>query len=117
MEPSHFLSRLADGRAVWVAFGPDAKARGFIELERRGHIDLFYRQPAGTGTGAALYCALEHEARARGLPRLTVDASEGARHFFLRAGFTCRGMRQAERRGVALHNYAMIKSSEPVTTT
>ncbi|MFX0542107.1 GNAT family N-acetyltransferase [Roseovarius sp. S4756] len=109
MEPGAFLARLADGRAVWVAFGADAHACGFVELTSRGHIDLFYCHPTGTGTGLALYAALEQEALARGLPRLTVDASEGARRFFLRAGFACHGRRSVSRGDVPLHNYAMSR--------
>ncbi|MFX0546834.1 GNAT family N-acetyltransferase [Roseovarius sp. S1116L3] len=117
MEPSAFLARLADGRAVWVAFGADAHACGFVELTPRGHIDLFYCHPPGTGTGGALYAALKHEARARGLPRLTVDASEGARRFFQRAGFACQGVRQVSRRGVELRTYPMVKSLAPDAAT
>lgn len=113
MDAEAFLMRLADGRAVWVAFDADARACGFIELTPRGHIDLFYCHPRGRGIGGALYAALEAEARGRGLGRLTVDASEGARSFFLQEGFECHGSRAVLRNGTQLHNYAMSRILDP----
>jgi putative acetyltransferase len=104
--------RARDGRITWVAADKADVAQGFIELEPDGHIDCFYIAPvhAGTGMGAALYAALEEEANSRGLARLYVDASEAARRFFLRHGFTDQGRREFTRRGVAMHNYAMEKA-------
>ncbi|MEX5597923.1 N-acetyltransferase family protein [Pseudophaeobacter sp. C1-32P7] len=105
--------RAKDGRQIWVAADQDDVAQGFIELEPDGHIDCFYIAPdhAGTGIGAALYAALVEEARRRGLDSLYVEASEAARRFFLRQGFTEKGRRDFIRRGVAMHNYAMGKTS------
>ena len=104
--------RARDGRTTWVAADQADVAQGFIELEPDGHIDCFYIAPdhAGTGNGAALYAALEQEARRLGLARLYVEASEAARRFFLRQGFTDQGRRDFLRRGVSMHNYAMEKS-------
>lgn len=104
--------RARDGRITWVAADRADVAQGFIELEPDGHIDCFYIAPehAGTGVGAALYVALEEEACRLGLARLYVDASEAARRFFLRKGFTDQGRRDFLRRGVAMHNYAMGKA-------
>jgi putative acetyltransferase len=104
--------RARDGRTTWVAVDRADVAQGFIELEPDGHIDCFYIAPdhAGTGVGAALYAALEQEARRRGLARLYVEASEAARRFFLRQGFTDQGRREFTRRGVSMHNYAMGKA-------
>lgn len=103
--------RAKDGRQIWVAADKDDVAQGFIELESDGHIDCFYIAPdhAGTGIGAALYAALEEEAYRRGLDSLYVEASEAARRFFLRQGFTDEGRRDFIRRGVAMRNYAMGK--------
>ncbi|NIZ15104.1 GNAT family N-acetyltransferase [Phaeobacter sp. HF9A] len=105
------LAHTQDGRQIWVAADADDVAQGFIELESDGHIDCFYLAPdlAGTGIGAALYERLETQARAAGLASLYVEASEAARRFFLRQGFTDRGRRDFERRGVMIHNYAMTK--------
>jgi putative acetyltransferase len=101
----------ADGRMVFVACDAQDKPLGFIELEADGHIDCFYCHPeaAGTGVGAALYAALEAEARTRGLARLYVEASEPARRFFDKAGFSVLRRREFERRGVQLYNFAMEK--------
>ncbi|UWQ77896.1 GNAT family N-acetyltransferase [Leisingera sp. S132] len=107
-----WASRAADGRRVFVAAdGPEDQPQAFIELEMDGHINCFYCHPqaAGTGTGAALYERLEAEARSLGLRSLNVEASEAARRFFLRQGFAVETRREIERRGVALHNYRMIK--------
>ncbi len=103
--------RARDGRLIWVAADQAEVAQGFIELEADGHIDCFYIAPdhAGAGAGAALYAALEQEAHALGLSKLYVEASEPARRFFLRQGFTDQGRRDFLRRGVAIHNYAMKK--------
>lgn len=105
------LSHTGDGRRVWVAADAQDTAQGFIELELDGHIDCFYIAPqaAGSGAGKALYARLEAEARALGLCRLYVEASEAARQFFLRQGFSEGVRRDFERRGVMIHNYAMEK--------
>lgn len=106
------LERACDGRRIWVAADAVDVAQGFIELEADGHIDCFYLAPevAGTGIGADLYTRLEGEARNLGLSALYVEASEAARRFFLRQGFTEAGRREFERRGVMIHNYAMTKA-------
>ncbi|NSY38585.1 GNAT family N-acetyltransferase [Leisingera sp. ANG59] len=107
-----WASRAADGRRVFVAADTQNQPQAFIELELDGHIDCFYCHPqvAGTGTGSALYERLEAEARSLRLKSLYVEASEAARRFFLRQGFTVETRREVERLGVALHNYRMIKA-------
>ncbi|UWR79024.1 GNAT family N-acetyltransferase [Phaeobacter inhibens] len=103
--------RADDGRSVFVAVDDTDQPQGFIELERDGHIDCFYCHPkvAGTGVGLALYQQLEIRARDLGLSSLFVEASEAAKRFFVRQGFTDEGRREIERRGVTLHNYRMTK--------
>ncbi len=112
------LERARDGRRLWVAADANDVAQGFIELEADGHIDCFYLAPevAGTGIGADLYTQLEGEARNLGLSALYVEASEAARRFFLRQGFTEEHRRDFERRGVMMHNYAMTKTLPEVHT-
>ena len=106
------LAHVAAKHRVWVAADAADVAQGFIELDADGHIDCFYLAPevAGAGLGAALYAALEGEARQMGLTRLYVEASEAARRFFLRQGFAVQGRRDFDRHGVAIHNYAMTKT-------
>lgn len=107
-----FLARVSDTHSVFVAVDDDDNPIGFIELEGDGHIDCFYCHPnfAGTGVGNALYGQLEKAAMAAGLPRLYTEASEAARSFFLKAGFTLIRRRDFEHKGVEIHNYLMDKS-------
>ena len=107
-----FLLRVSDGRSVFVAVDNDDKPISFIELEGDGHIDCFYCHPdfAGTGVGNALYVRLERAALTTGLSHLYTEASEAARRFFLKVGFTLIKRRDFERNGVEIHNYLMEKS-------
>jgi putative acetyltransferase len=107
-----FLSRVTDGRKVFVAVNGDDTPLGFIELEANGHIDRFYCRPdvVGTGVGSALYGCLERAALDMGLSLLLVEASEVARDFFLRRGFRLIRRQDFERNGIAIHNYVMDKS-------
>ena len=56
------------------------------------------------------YDWLESFALKRGIERLHVEASEGARPLFRRKGFAVLERRESERRGVPIHNDAMAKS-------
>lgn len=99
----------ADGRIALVA-AEDDRPLAFGDVEPDAHIQFLYRDPeAPRHATALLYAALEAEARARGTARLTVEASEPARRFFLRRGFTALHRRDLEIGGVAIHNYAMEK--------
>ena len=111
-DPEDFVARLSDGRAVWVLADGNDHAQGFIELMRAGCIDRFYCVPsfAGKGGGRALYTKLEAQARAWSLTSLSVDASEAARGFFQRQGFTVAARQELQRHGVDLHNYLMKKA-------
>ena len=66
-------------------------------------------EAAGTGVAAALYDRLERTARERGMKRLHAEASEAARRFFLRKGFSVVNRRAFEISGVPIHNYAVEK--------
>jgi putative acetyltransferase len=63
---------------------------GFISLDAPTEIGLFYVHPAvaGQGVGRMLYDAVERIAGSRGTPHLSVDASDTAREFFARRGFS-----------------------------
>lgn len=109
--PERWRAMMADGRTVLAAVDASDRLLAFGDLEADGHIDFLYAAPeaAGTGVVAALYAALEDEARARGIPRLYSEASEAACRFFTRRGFTVLHRRDLEVDGVAIHNYAVEK--------
>ena len=82
------------------------------DLEADGHIDHLYCSPEAAGSGAAGAVLDALLARAEGLPRLYVEASELARGLFERKGFVVERRRDFEIRGVAIHNYAMARRLE-----
>ncbi|MDD9718629.1 GNAT family N-acetyltransferase [Dinoroseobacter sp. PD6] len=106
-----FHARVSDGRAVTVAVSNEDVPVAFIELEADGHIDCFYCHPdvAGSGVGRALFGHAQSQALTAGVKRLTVEASEAARRFFLREGFHVMARREFQLLGVSIHNYAMEK--------
>ena len=63
---------------------------GFISLDAPTEIGLFYVHPAaaGQGVGRMLCDAVEKLSTSRRVPHLLVDASDTAREFFERRGFT-----------------------------
>lgn len=83
----------------------------FAEIEDDGHLDMFYcrQDVVGRGVGSSLYRAIEREARARGLVRMTTEASITARPFFERQGFVVAREQLVVLRGVELKNFAMEK--------
>ena len=102
---------LSDGRLALVTADAEGRVVAFGDLEADGHIDFLYAAPeaAGTGVVSGLYDALEDAARAAGMARLYSEASEAARRFFLKKGFTVLHRRDFAVRGVAIHNYAVEK--------
>ena len=84
----------------------------FIDLEPDGHIDRLFCGPEAVGRGIAsrLYQALETAARAQDIERLFTEASELARRFFERKGFTVLQRQDKILRGVPIHNYRMAKT-------
>ncbi len=83
-----FAERLGKHLALIATLG--GSPIGFITLDSPTAIGLFYVHPAaaGQGAGAMLYNAVEKIAGARGAPHLSVDASDSAREFFARRGFS-----------------------------
>ncbi len=106
-----FQSLYVDGRIALVAerlgLGPIA----FGDLKPDGRINYFYCRPDHTRTGATLmlYQRLEGAARSLGLDLISVEASEFARSFFERAGFSVRRKQDVRIGSVHIHNYAMEK--------
>lgn len=110
-DPARFLARGTDGRILLVAEGADGNPLAYGDVEADGHIDHLFCRPdaAGTGVTATLYTALEAAAAAQDIARLYTEASEPARRFFERRGFTVDQRRDFELAGVPMHNYAMHK--------
>ena len=83
-----FAARLAKHLTLIATM--EGSAVGFISLDAPTEIGLFYVHPAvaGRGVGKMLCDAVEKLSTARGAPHLSVDASDTAREFFERKGFT-----------------------------
>ena len=107
-----FRAKMADGRRCWVATDHGGRVMAFVDLEADGHIDFLFADPevAGQGVASRLVDMLESAARGDGMTRLHVEASEAARRFFLKRGYTVQGRRDFEIGGVAIHNYAMERA-------
>jgi len=100
---------MADGRFRLVGEG-DGRLAAFIDVTLEGLVHFLYADPeAGKGAADAVYQAAETRARAAGLTRLTAEASDLARGFFLRRGYVDRGRRDFEVAGVAIHNHTVEK--------
>ena len=101
-----------DGRLILVAVNEADEPLAYADLEANGHIDHLYchSEVIGAGVASALYDELELEARARGMDRLFVEASEAALRLFARKGFARVERQDFILRGVAIHNYLMEKS-------
>lgn len=109
--PDEWHDMYTDGRNTFVAVDEAGSPQGFIDLEPDGHIDFFYCAPevAGTGVAASLYDVLEDVAKRRKLSRLFVEASEAAKRFFEKRGFTLISKHGHNIGGVDIHNYEMEK--------
>ncbi|MEO0859828.1 MAG: GNAT family N-acetyltransferase [Pseudomonadota bacterium] len=105
-----YAARLT-GQRVWVAT-EDGVLTGFVTLRPDGYLDFAYVLPEmrGTGTADALLAMLENHARARALPRLFTRASDMARPFFARHGWTVIGPAPQTRAGLVLPATDMAKA-------
>lgn len=101
----------------------EAAMAGFISFTDDGHIDLLFTSPmfARQGVASKLFEAAEKQLQANGVRRLTTDASLEARPFFESRGFLVVEEQAAERNGIVLRRFAMVKGpddnrgrSEPV---
>jgi|SRR5579863_64144 len=104
-----FAAKLAGELTLVATFA--GAAVGFASLADNTKIDMLYVHPAAAGQGAgALLCdALERLAAARGAKELTVDASDTARGFFERRGFSPRTRNTITVGGEWLANTTMTK--------
>jgi putative acetyltransferase len=85
-----FGRKLAGELTLVATYG--GSPAGFASLADNTRIDMLYVHPAaaGQGAGAMLCDALEKLAVARGAKQLIVDASDTARGFFEKRGFTAK---------------------------
>jgi len=104
-----FAAKLAGELTLVATFA--GAAVGFASLADNTKIDMLYVHPAAAGQGAgALLCdALERLAAARGAKELTVDASDTARGFFEKRGFSPRTRNTITVAGEWLANTTMTK--------
>jgi putative acetyltransferase len=105
-----FGARLTSELTLVATF--DGAAIGFASLADNTRIDMLYVHPAaaGQGAGAMLCDALEKLAAARGSKELTVDASDSARGFFEKRGFSAQSRNTVSFGGEWLANTTMKKS-------
>lgn len=87
---------------------------GFMALNDDGYLDLAFVLPdfMGKGVSDLLYAVLETRARARGIARMTTQASLLAEPFFARHGWSLGRRQEVEIGGVILKNAWMEKDLE-----
>ncbi len=105
-----FAAKLAQGLTVVALVEKDIA--GFATLEKNETIEMLYVHPdfARQGVGAALLGALEKLAAARGTTTLEVEASDAARDFFAKRGFTAQSRNTVEINGEWLGRTRMTKA-------
>jgi len=108
-DEEEFGAKLAGELTVVATFG--GAPVGFASLAGSSRIDMLYVHPAaaGQGAGAMLCDALEKLAAARGSKELTVDASDSARGFFEKRGFSAQSRNTVSLAGEWLANTTMTK--------
>ena len=84
---------------------------GFASLKDGETLDMLYVHPqfARRGVGGALVDALEKLAAARGAEAISTDASDAAREFFARRGYTAQRRNTVQLAGEWLGNTSMTK--------
>ena len=82
---------------------------GFMAVEPDGHLDLAFVRPDWMGRGVAvmLHAWLLDWAEARGLPRLTTEASHLARSFLARQGWQVDRVETVTRDGQQIKRFCM----------
>jgi putative acetyltransferase len=109
-DEEEFAAKLAAELTLVATFG--GAAVGFAALAGTTRIDMLYVHPAAAGQGAAtmLIDALEKLGAARGAKELTVDASDTARGFFEKRGFSPKTRNTVTLGGEWLANTTMVKT-------
>ena len=104
-----FGERLAAELTLVATFG--GAAVGFASLADNSRVDMLYVHPAaaGQGAGAMLVDALEKLAAGRGTKEVSVEASDTARGFFEKRGFTAKTRNTVFRAGEWLANTTLVK--------
>src|SRR6516164_7535082 len=104
-----FGAKLAHELTLVATYG--GAAIGFAALADNRRIDMLYVHPAaaGQGAGAMLCDALEKLAAARGSKEITVDASDAARGFFEKRGFSAQSRNTVSLGDEWLANTTMTK--------
>jgi len=112
-DQEEFGAKLAGDLTLVATYG--GAAVGFASLADNSRIDMLYVHPAAAGQGAAaMLCdALEMLAAARGTKKLTVEASDTARGFFEKRGFTAQQRNTVSLGGEWLANTTLTKSLAP----
>jgi putative acetyltransferase len=105
-----FGVKLARELTLVATYGGGA-AVGFASLADNRRIDMLYVHPAaaGQGAGAILCDALEKLAGARGAKEITVDASDAARGYFEKRGYSAQSRNTVSLGGEWLANTTMTK--------
>ena len=108
-DEEEFGAKLAGELTLVATF--QGAAVGFGSLAQNTRLDMLYVHPAaaGQGAGALLADALEKLAGARGAKELTVEASDTARDFFEKRGYTARTRNTVTVAGEWLANTTMSK--------
>lgn len=117
MEDEEALAKRLAGELTLVATLGES-AVGFAALKGNSVIDMLYVHPAAArqGVATALVDALEKLAAARGAAALTVDASDTARPFFEKRGYTPEIRKTVALGDEWLGNTAMKKNLAPQAT-
>jgi putative acetyltransferase len=104
-----FGLKLANELTLVATYG--GAAVGFASLADNKRIDMLYVHPAaaGQGAGTMLCDALEKLAGARGAKDITVDASDTARGFFEKRGYSAQSRNTVSVGGEWLANTTMTK--------
>jgi putative acetyltransferase len=108
-DEEEFGAKLSGALTLVATFG--GSPVGFAALAGGNRFDMLYVHPAaaGQGAGALLADALEKLAGARGAKELTVEASDTARSFFEKRGYTARTRNTVTVAGEWLANTTMSK--------
>ena len=108
-DPNIWHSRMS--RRYTLVAEENGNIIAFAELERDGHLDMFYcrKDVIRRGVGRALYQAVELKAIGLGLERIFADVSITAHPFFKHCSFTVCQQQRVTRGGVELSNFRMEK--------